>query len=62
MYPMYLVDRLMLIAVALVDEPGAFQQRPQVVQRNPSVDLKECSFDDVLELRRIQRTRTIQCQ
>jgi hypothetical protein len=52
------VNRLVLIAVARVDETGALKQSAQVIQRDASVDLYECAFYDVLELGRVERART----
>ena len=39
---------------ALLDEPGAFHQGAEVVQRDASIYLEKRSLDDVLELRRIE--------
>src|SRR5262249_21151199 len=50
------VYRLVLIGLILLDEGGVLHQRSEVVQRNTSVDLHECSFDYVFQLSGAQRS------
>src|SRR5512146_729060 len=56
------MHRLVLIAVARIDEACTLQQGAQVVQRDASVNLNECSLYDVLELGRVQGARAAQRQ
>jgi len=49
------VNRLGLIAVTALDESRTLHEGAEIVDRDASVDLHECSFYDVLQLGRIQR-------
>src|SRR5690348_3404806 len=56
------VYRRMRIVVALLDESCAFHEGAEVVERDTSVYLQECSFDDVLKLGSVERAGACQCQ
>lgn len=45
---------------AVIRKTGAFYHRPEVVKRDPSVDDRERTLDDVFELGCVQHARTAQ--
>ena len=54
------VYRLVFSTRSLVVVPCPFHERPEIVQRDPTVDLGERPLDNVLEIRGAQRTTAIQ--
>ena len=55
-----LVNRLVIAARRLIVVPRTFQERPQIVESDATIDLREGALDDVLEIRGTQRTAAIQ--
>src|SRR6266581_764551 len=53
-----LVHRLVLVVLAVVDEARSFHEGADIVQRDAAINLQECSFDDVFQLRGVQGART----
>ena len=54
------VYRLVFAARSLVVVPRTFHERPQIVERDATVDLGKRPLDDVLEVRGAQRTTPVQ--
>ena len=56
------MHRRVVAASGRIFQASPFEQPPQVVERDSSLELHESALDDVLQLRAVDRARTVQGQ